>query len=221
MSERSQDDTREAYDTHASEFMQLRGPALHPIEQQLASHVLRMAREHQPAADEPIRVVDVGVGYGKFLTWWRKQANVLAVGGDNSRQMLRLVTQGNGTARHQLQQFDAAFLPFADNSVNVVFGHAIYHHLDNPVNAFRDAYRVSKPGGIFYVFVRQGDFRGRRDEGAGSIYYRYYEISELKRLLRDADFQVVSIESVKDPYPERGIDFIAAFATKPREDAPH
>ena len=220
MSERSQD-TRDAYDTYGSEFMQLRGHTLQPLEEQLASHVLRMAREHQPAADEPIRVVDVGVGYGKFLVWWQKQTNVLAVGGDNSTQMLRLATQRNAVDHSHLQQFDAASLPFADKSINVVFGHAIYHHLDNPIKAFRDARRVSKPGGIFYVFVRQGDFRGRRHEGAGSIYYRYYEISELKRLLQDAGFQVIRIEPVKDPYPERGTTFIAAFATRPREDALH
>ena len=182
-------DTRDAYDKHGNEFMQLRGHALQPAEEQLASHVLRMAREHQPAADEPIRVVDVGVGYGKFLAWWQKQANVLAVGGDNSRQMLRLAAQRNGADHSQLQQFDAASLPFADNSVNVVFGHAIYHHLDNPLKAFRDARRVSKPGGLFYVFVRQGDFRGGRNEGAGSIYYRYYEISELKHLCRMPAFR--------------------------------
>ncbi len=219
MSKKSHD-TRDAYDTHGIEFMQLRGPALRPIEEQLASQVLRMAREHQPAADEPIRVVDVGVGYGKFLGWWQKQTNVLAVGGDNSRQMLRLAAHRNGVSHNQLQQFDAASLPFADNSVDVVFAHAIYHHLENPAKAFRDALRVSKPGGLFYVFVRKGDFRGGRNEGAGSIYYRYYEISELKRLLRDAGFQVIRMEPVKDPYPERGITFIAAFAKKPREDAP-
>ena len=217
MSKKSQD-TRDAYDKHGTEFMQLRGPTLQPLEEQLASHALSMAREHQPAADEPIRVVDVGVGYGKFLAWWQKQTNVLAVGGDNSRQMLRLATQRNGVHHNKLQQFDAASLPFADNSVNVVFGHAVYHHLDNPVKAFRDARRVSKPGGLFYVFVRKGDFRGRRNEGAGSIYYRYYETSELKRLLQDGGFQVISMEPVKDPYPERGINFIAALATKPRED---
>ena len=198
--------------------MRLRGHALRPLEEQLASQVLRMAREHQPAADEPIRIVDVGVGYGKFLAWWQKQMNVLALGGDNSRQMLRLAAQRNGVNHNQLQQFDAASLPFADNSVNVVFAHAIYHHLDDPAKAFRDARRVSKPGGLFYVFVRQGDFRGERNEGAGSIYYRYYEISELKRLLQDAGFQVIRMEPFKDPYPERGITFIAAFATKPRED---
>ena len=35
--------------------------------------------------------------------------------------------------------------------------------------------------------------------------------SSAERLLRDADFQVVSIESVKDPYPERGINFRWVF----------
>ena len=214
MSERSPD-TRDAYDAHGTAFMQLRGPALQPLEEQLASDVLRMAREHQPAADEPLRVIDVGLGYGKFLAWWQKQTNVLVLGGDNSRQMLRLAAQRNGGDHNQLQQFDAASLPFVDESVNVVFAHAIYHHVDHPVEAFRDARRVLKPGGIFYVFVRQGDFRGRRQEGVGSMYYRYYEMSELKRLLQDAGFQVIRIEPVKDPYPDRGINFMAAFATRP------
>ena len=41
MSERSPD-TRDAYDAHGTAFMQLRGPALQPLEEQLASDVLRM-----------------------------------------------------------------------------------------------------------------------------------------------------------------------------------
>ena len=157
---------------------------------------------------------------GKFLTWWQKQTNVLAVGGDNSRQMLRLASERNGVDHGQLQQFDAARLPFVDKSVDVVFGHAVYHHMDSPAKAFRDARRVLKPCGIFYVFVRQGDFRGRQPVGAGAIYYRYYEAAELVLLLQDAGFQVIRLETVKDPYPERAIGFLAAFCSKTRQDAP-
>ncbi len=42
---------------------------------------------------------------------------------------------------------DAESLPFADQSFDLVFGHAVLHHIPNLGRAFREFHRVLRPGG--------------------------------------------------------------------------
>lgn len=43
---------------------------------------------------------------------------------------------------------DAENLPWPDNSFNLVFGHAVLHHIPDLDRAFTEFYRVLKPGGV-------------------------------------------------------------------------
>jgi len=45
---------------------------------------------------------------------------------------------------------DAEGLPFADESFDLVLGHAVLHHIPNLQAAFREFHRVLKPGGVFF-----------------------------------------------------------------------
>jgi SAM-dependent methyltransferase len=45
---------------------------------------------------------------------------------------------------------DAEGLPFADESFDLVLGHAVLHHLPNLQQAFREFHRVLRPGGVFF-----------------------------------------------------------------------
>ena len=45
---------------------------------------------------------------------------------------------------------EAANLPLKDNSVDTVIGHAVLHHLPDLDAAFKEFFRVLKPGGILY-----------------------------------------------------------------------
>lgn len=49
-------------------------------------------------------------------------------------------------------------LPFADNSFDAVFAHAVFEHLQTPLQALRELWRVVKPGGI--VGLRSPDWGG-------------------------------------------------------------
>jgi SAM-dependent methyltransferase len=45
---------------------------------------------------------------------------------------------------------DAEGLPFPDESFDLVLGHAVLHHIPNLQSAFREIFRVLKPGGVFF-----------------------------------------------------------------------
>lgn len=56
------------------------------------------------------------------------------------------------SSRVKTKPVDAEVLPFADNSFDLVFGHAILHHIPDLDQAFREFHRVLKPGGkIFFA----------------------------------------------------------------------
>ncbi len=50
-------------------------------------------------------------------------------------------------------QSDAKFLPFADNSFDIIIAAAFLHHLPgNELQVFEECYRVLKSGGVFYGY---------------------------------------------------------------------
>ena len=63
------------------------------------------------------------------------------------------------------QVVDGESLPYDDNSMDLVVGHAILHHIPDVETALREVLRVLRPGGRF-VFAgeptRRGDFLARR-----------------------------------------------------------
>ncbi len=44
-------------------------------------------------------------------------------------------------------------LPFADNSVDAIVCIAVLEHVENPIKAIQEMYRVLKPGGYCYLYV--------------------------------------------------------------------
>ena len=72
--------------------------------------------------------------------------------------------------RVQTVACDAERLPFADESFDLVLGHAVLHHLPHLDDAFAEFKRVLKPGGRF-VFAgepsRTGDRIAAYPKGAG------------------------------------------------------
>jgi ubiquinone/menaquinone biosynthesis C-methylase UbiE len=56
---------------------------------------------------------------------------------------------------------EAAELPFADDSFDLVFGHAVLHHLPDLPAAFREFRRVVRPGGVV-AFCGEPSYHGDR-----------------------------------------------------------
>lgn len=101
--------------------------------------------------------LDLGTGPGDIpLEFCRRCAAVRVMAVDLSTHMLdvaRLKIEIAGlTDRIQLDCVDAKQLPYADGTFAGVMSNSIVHHIAQPLAVLREAWRVTRPGGL--VFFR-------------------------------------------------------------------
>jgi malonyl-CoA O-methyltransferase len=100
---------------------------------------------------EPQRVLDLGAGAGaaaRLLQQRFKHAQVLAL--DIAEGMLRAVPGRSWPWRRRLVRIcgDAAALPLAAGSIDLIYSNLMLQWCDRPDEAFRELARVLKPGGV-------------------------------------------------------------------------
>ena len=96
------------------------------------------------------RSLEIGAGTGYF-TLNLLQAGVVqeATCTDISPGMIRQLADNARRLRLNVRtaRADAESLPFPDQTFDIVFGHAVLHHLPNVRRAFAEFHRVLRPGG--------------------------------------------------------------------------
>ena len=110
---------------------------------------LRKALGHEPGRYG--RALEIGAGTGYFtLNLLRAGVIREAVATDISPGMLSRLERSAAELGLSVETAacEAAELPFEDNSFDLVFGHAILHHLPDLPAAFREFRRVLRPGGV-------------------------------------------------------------------------
>jgi SAM-dependent methyltransferase len=110
---------------------------------------LRKALGHEPGRYE--RALEIGAGTGYFsLNLLRAGVVGEAVATDISPGMLARLEASAGELGLSVDTAacEAAALPFDDASFDLVFGHAVLHHLPDLGAAFREFRRVLRPGGV-------------------------------------------------------------------------
>jgi ubiquinone/menaquinone biosynthesis C-methylase UbiE len=110
---------------------------------------LRKALGPEPGVFD--RGLEIGAGTGYF-TLNLMRAGVLheAVATDISPGMLSALSASASELDLPVEtcECEAASLPFDDASFDLVFGHAVLHHLPDLTGAFREFRRVLRPGGL-------------------------------------------------------------------------
>jgi SAM-dependent methyltransferase len=110
---------------------------------------LRKALGHEPGRYG--RALEIGAGTGYFtLNLLRAGVVGEAVATDISPGMLGRLERSAADLGVSVETAacEAAELPFEDDSFDLVFGHAILHHLPDLPAAFREFRRVLRPGGV-------------------------------------------------------------------------
>ncbi len=110
---------------------------------------LRKALGTEPGVFD--RALEIGAGTGYFtLNLMRAGVIRAAVATDISPGMLRTLSDSASELGLTVETrvCEASALPFADASFDLVFGHAVLHHLPDLSGAFREFRRVLRPGGV-------------------------------------------------------------------------
>jgi SAM-dependent methyltransferase len=110
---------------------------------------LRKTLGHDPGAFS--RALEIGAGTGYFgLNLMLAAAVDEVVATDISAGMLEALSETAAGLGLEVEtaRCDASSLPFADGSFDLVFGHAVLHHLPDLDAAFREFRRVLRPGGV-------------------------------------------------------------------------
>ena len=112
------------------------------------------------------RALEIGSGTGYFsLNLMQEGAIERLVSTDVSAGMLDALRANAGrlglAERVEALQADAESLPFADESFDLVLGHAVLHHIPDLDRAFREFERVLRPGGAI-VFCGEPSRYGDR-----------------------------------------------------------
>jgi ubiquinone/menaquinone biosynthesis C-methylase UbiE len=103
------------------------------------------------------RVLDIGTGSGRLAIELARikhsQFEIVAL--DISSDMLRKAqskaSQAGVGDRIEFVLGSASFLPFAEESFDLVLSYASLHHWKQPVNVFNEIQRVIKPGGTLII----------------------------------------------------------------------
>ena len=123
---------------------------------------LRKALGHEPRRYR--RALEIGAGTGYFsLNLLRAGVIGEAVATDISPGMLNRLQASAEELELSVETAacEASELPFEDDSFDLVFGHAVLHHLPDLEGAFREFARVLRPGGVV-AFCGEPSYYGDR-----------------------------------------------------------
>ncbi|MEH2111754.1 MAG: methyltransferase domain-containing protein [Nostoc sp.] len=115
-----------------------------------------------PYLSPGMKLLDCGCGPGAIaLGLARVIAPGTLTGIDREISQIRIAAESafnQGVSNTNFLEGNIYALPFPDNSFDAIFSHALFEHLQEPVQALRELWRVLKPGGI--VGLRSPDWGG-------------------------------------------------------------
>ncbi len=138
-------------------------------------------------------VLDIGCGFGWFVFNALVRGASRAVGLEVGEERLKTARAGINDDKATFKVGSATSLPFAGNSFDTVSSWEVIEHLSRNTEEamFREAHRILRPGGIFYLSTQYGSFRSKVFDPAWWIAgHRHYRKGDLVNYARNSGFRV-------------------------------
>ena len=162
--------------------------------------------------------LDLGCGR-QMLKSWKLQEEIELIG--NCKAIVGLDYDFDSIRKHKTivnrVRGDLSFIPFKNNSFDVVTSNMVVEHLRDPEFFFRDVYSILKPGGIF-IFHTPNVFGyttilarlvpdiiknklvevlyGRKEEDVFPAYYKANSEKEIRKLVKLSGFKLKKIRMI-------------------------
>ena len=216
--------TKETYDNMCIKYQEIRRDELHEMDLRLWNMLEDYIYRYIHKSPEDVKMLDVATGSGRDIMYAHSKGyDVFGV--DNSDgfiRMLERLTEAGMIPNNSFAKNDMRSLQFEDCSFDVVRHNASLLHLpmiakdfmaDKAVN---EAYRVLKPQGLFYVFVKKGDSLQFVDtgEGLGGRVFQFYTHESIKELLQRNGFNILYMCDEIEERPSGNVEWIAVIAQK-------
>lgn len=112
------------------------------------------------------KVLEIGSGFGIFVSVSRNEYGCesyglepAAVGFNSSYEISKDILREYGIDPTVIQNAPGERIPFADQSMDIVFSSTVLEHVQNPQKVLTEGIRVLKPGGYLqFVFPNYGSF---------------------------------------------------------------
>lgn len=130
---------KEFYDTVADIYERADGRRTEVLDQWLSDKLEKLSK-----ATEGGILLDLGCGTGVVLRNGSRYFKY-TYGIDISQGMLKRMEGGSRICA------DCSFIPFKDESIDVIVCFSVLHHIYEHSNVFREIYRILKKGGLLYI----------------------------------------------------------------------
>ena len=141
---------------------------------------------------KPKKVLDVGCGTGNVLMKLSSNEELKLYGVDISENMIKTAKKNLGN-KAELKVGDSEYMPWEDNSFDVIVCNASFHHYPNPEKVLSEMKRMLKSDGTLIigdptapVIIRQLINLNCKRSNKGD--YRLYSKTEIEKLLIKCGF---------------------------------
>ena len=145
-------------------------------------------------------LLDVGCGTGNILLKLYRNKNIKLYGLDLSEKMIE-IAKNKLNSKIELKVGDAEFIPWQDNSFEVIICNASFHHYPNPEKVLLEMKRVLKQSGKLIIgdptaplILRQALNLLCKISNNGD--YKIYSEKEIKELLTKCGFKTFDFKRI-------------------------